>query len=205
MCRCLQLVNERFRRERTIAPPDSKYILFVVSDGESSDGDPRAPARAIEASGVQIISCFVTSSDATASKSLYCDPSRGWNSGAKAMFDIASRAPQQGSDELAYLRRAGWQVVEGEPKEELSPPREPVLPSVQDGSGSVSRMWRALRRKPARTVTAAAAATPAQKPAATSTPSVAKQPKMFAQVNHSEHLEEFIKVILTPIYLEHGA
>lgn len=198
MCECLRLVKERFVRERALAPADSKYILFIVSDGESSDGDPRTAARLIEDSGVQIVSCFVTSSDQTVSKRLYSDAAPSWNSGAKGMFDIASRAAE-GSAELDYLRKAGWQIEEPEAEPESIISAE--APGTRyAGGGLLASLWRALGRQRARP-----AAVPAPPPAVTRKASVAPQVKMFAQVNHSEHLEEFIKVILTPIQLEHQA
>jgi len=75
MCQCLSLIRDRFVRERASGPPGSKYVLFTVSDGQSTDGDPRSEARAIEDLGIQIVSCFVTSTDETAPKCLYEHPS----------------------------------------------------------------------------------------------------------------------------------
>jgi hypothetical protein len=196
MCECLRLVKKRFDRERALAPPDSKYILFIVSDGESSDGDPRAAARVIEESGVQIVSCFVTDSDRTDSKRLYSESAPGWNSGARAMFDIASRAPE-GSAELDYLEKAGWQIAEPEAKHESLTPAE-APESTVDGGGLFASIWRLLGRQGTRSAQA-----PAPPPTASRKNRATHQVKMFAQVNHSDHLEEFIKVILTPIQLEH--
>jgi von Willebrand factor type A domain len=54
-----EAINERFERERLVHP-NASCTLFVVSDGESTDGDPQPPARMMAEAGVKIVSCFVS-------------------------------------------------------------------------------------------------------------------------------------------------
>jgi von Willebrand factor type A domain len=134
----------RFEREATQSA--ARRMFFVVSDGGSTDGDPRAPANEVKRGGGTIVSCFISSSNLVAPKELVTVAPA--DEGAKTMFDVASEVVA-GSDEEQYLKARGWKT---------------------DASRSLCG-----RRKP---------------------------PKLFSQVNHSEVLNEFIQVVLTPLELE---
>lgn len=147
----LEEVAQRFVREQE-SHLDADCTLFVVSDGDSTDGDPRKPGRRLAARGVKIISCFVSSRDVVDARRLYSKPGRHWPDGARAMFDIASVLPEA-SPEAEYLARTGWDI----------------------GSDS-RRFWQIGKSRV----------------------------RMFAQINQSELLSEFINVIVAPIEAEHG-
>jgi hypothetical protein len=162
MRQCLQLVNKRFERERRNAHPDTEYVLFIASDGESTDGDPRKDAAKVAKSGVLIISCFVSSSDLMEPKRLYSSHMSNWSNGARTMFDLASHVSKD-SREARYLLGGGMKVDSG------AKPSGNLLSRISEAFG-----WRADSGA-----------------------------KLFAQINHSELLDEFMRVVLAPIYVEH--
>jgi hypothetical protein len=141
MAATLQEVAERFKRERLVHP-SADCILFIISDGEATDADPRAPAKMIAEVGVKIVSCFVSNQNIVEPRRLYAKPDRVWPNGPQAMFDIASILPVPGP-EADYLARIGWQTTAGA--------------------------------------------------------------KMFAQINQSDLLSEFMNVVIAPIEAEYGA
>jgi len=154
MLRCLKSIHERFLRERSNSPPECEFVLFVISDGESSDGDPRPAAQAIKDSGIKIISCSLTSTNATAPKMLYSGKKRRWSKGAKVMYDVASWTAEDGP-EFTYLSTMGWTVVGSSFWRKVIP-----------------RQWQRIGRYNRRRL------------------------KLFTQINHSAHLEDFSKVVL---------
>jgi hypothetical protein len=158
MCKCLSLIYERFKREHVRQSQQSRFVLFIVSDGEATDGNPRRYARRIARLGVQIVSCFVAASDVTGSKQLNSSRDRHWSRGAAAMFDVASRVSAD-SPEIDFLEKRGWRTQ--------------------------------TRSRPASVLTRLAALL-----------SRSERAKLFAQVNHSEHLKEFMQVVLAPIRSE---
>lgn len=137
----LQEIVERFRRERTLHP-NSSCTLFVVSDGDATDGDPRPAARLMAKAGVKIVSCFVSTQNVVEPRRLYSKSDDSWTKGARAMFDISSVLPVSGP-ESNYLTRIGWQAKAGD--------------------------------------------------------------RMFAQINQSDLLSEFMNVVIAPIDAEHGS
>jgi DNA-directed RNA polymerase specialized sigma24 family protein len=107
MRKAFEAVLARFRRELARAP-DARCMLFVVSDGQSTDGNPGAVARRIRELGVTIIACFIAQENVGLARRLATEPP-SWNTGASTMFDIASEIVPTGQEEL-YLRRCGWEV-----------------------------------------------------------------------------------------------
>jgi hypothetical protein len=63
----------RFEIERQHDSSDTQKVLFVLSDGEPTDGDPRPIAKALPAD-LAIVSCFVTKTDVTAARTLFAVP-----------------------------------------------------------------------------------------------------------------------------------
>lgn len=161
MAACMRAVEARFERERRQAPPGSRFILLVVSDGESTDGTPLGMAGKIRKQGIEVISCFVSSSDLGGGKLLYGRHDRRWPRGARVMCKLASSV-SAGSPECRYLREAGWRFGQT---------RTSLLEVL-------AFKW--LLRLIA-----------------------GKRVKMFAQVNHSAVLEEFLRVVIAPLRAEH--
>jgi hypothetical protein len=159
MRHCMELIEAIFDKEMNSAPSGSQFMLFIVSDGDSMDGDPLPAAARLKERGVEIISCFVSSSDVLQGKHVYTDSSPAWPRGARTMFDMASRVGTN-SAEFNYLEKAGWRVRRGE---------------AERGVLSIFLKLTGTRNA---------------------------SPKLFAQVNHSSLLNEFLKVVLAPLYAE---
>ena len=140
MRQTLEEVTERFKRE-LIAHPKASCTLFIVSDGDATDGDPRPPAQMMAQAGVKIVSCFVSAKDVVVPRRLHGKSDISWPNGALAMFDMASELAIPGP-EADYLDRIGWQTV--------------------------------------------------------------TKGKLFAQINQSDLLSEFMNVVIAPIKAEHG-
>ena len=111
MRKAANAIAERFGRTENISEAE-KRILIVISDGEPTDGDPSAVFDNIEKTGVTVVSCFVTDADVAEPRSLVASPQTSWSSGAKLMFQIASRLNER--DPLAReLLAQGWTIEDG--------------------------------------------------------------------------------------------
>jgi hypothetical protein len=82
-----------------------------VSDGDSTDGDPRPALERIRSQGVFVASCLVTDANVMESRQLYAEPRSEWSNAAKFMFDAASVVED---DDLyrELLESQGWTVAE---------------------------------------------------------------------------------------------
>ena len=132
----LEAIRKRFKQELARLPKDTVPVLFIISDGESTDGVPMPTANALKDEGVHIISCFVTDRDITEPRRLFNASLPQWNNGAKIMFYIASTIDKD-SVFTRFLLELGWKMP--------------------------------------------------------------YEPKLFVQVNHSEVLDEFIRLVLSPL------
>jgi hypothetical protein len=132
----LKAVKSRFEKELRDLPKDTIPILFIISDGIPTDGNPMWVAQALKTTGVHIVSCFVTNQDIIHPRKLFNTAEAGWNDGARLMFNMASPI-EKNSDFTRFLVEIGWTV-----------------------------------------------------------PSNAQ---LFVQVNHTDVLDEFIRVVLSPI------
>lgn len=136
MKEALTEVKARFLKELSSRPADTTPILFLISDGEPTDGNPLQIVEDMKAHGIVIVSCFVTNGDLANPRVLFNAPEQTWNDGAKLMFKISSPL-QEASPFHNFLTRKGWKIC----------------PNA----------------------------------------------KLFVQVNHSQVLAEFIRIILSPL------
>jgi hypothetical protein len=93
MCGALKEIEKRFEKELKAHGPETLATLFLLSDGEPTDGSPKETAAAIRDLGVTVVSCFVTDRDIAAPRTLYGQADGGWTEGARLMFDLASQLP----------------------------------------------------------------------------------------------------------------
>lgn len=109
LCQAIKAVAARFDRERQRRATKSSEVLFLLSDGEPTDGDPLPIAQELRDGGVTIVSCFVTNDDVTSPRRLFHKPEKAWGPGARLMFELASAT---GSDNpfVGFLERQGWTV-----------------------------------------------------------------------------------------------
>ena len=141
MKKALGEIEKRFDRELKKRAKETDSVLFVVSDGLPTDGDPRPIAQALREKGTTIVSCFVTDKNVVNPKILFSEAANGWGDGAKLMFDMASTIKKDSSF-AKFLLEKDWQM--------------------------------------------------------------GNEGKLFVQVNHSEVMEEFIRVIVSPMEKRFG-
>ena len=89
--------------------PDTAKVLFILSDGDSSDGDPLPIARELRALGVRIITCYLTSDHIDNQKRLLDGPNpyRDW--GKFDLYEMSSTMKNTHTP-LSYLVDAGWNL-----------------------------------------------------------------------------------------------
>jgi hypothetical protein len=102
-------VHRRFERELSKRPKDTIPVLFVVSDGEPTDGDPLPLSNEIKKLGVTIITCFVTNKDIAVPKILIGKRDDNWDNATKLMFDMASTIDETSSFS-DFLLKKGWTI-----------------------------------------------------------------------------------------------
>ena len=86
-------------------------VLFILSDGQSADGDPRPIAHELRRLGVSIVTCFLTSDCLRNPKCLYgeVDPKWGSSDGRSTLFEMSSTM-QNMHTPVSYLVDAGWEL-----------------------------------------------------------------------------------------------
>ena len=107
MRKAFEIIEARFERERKLLPPAAAAFLFILSDGEPTDGSPLVIASDLKKSGVTIISCFVTDEDVMRPRLLYREKESDWKEGAKLMFDISSMDTKN-SEMIQFLKERKW-------------------------------------------------------------------------------------------------
>ncbi|MDG4791783.1 VWA domain-containing protein [Micromonospora sp. WMMD1102] len=109
MCAAMSAVQQRFERELANRSDSVDPTLVIVSDGQPTDGDPRPTVESMRASGITVVSCYVTDHDVQEPRTLPAKPGRRWDPGARLMFECASPVTA-GSAPAAYLRSRGWKI-----------------------------------------------------------------------------------------------
>ncbi len=109
MCKALNVVKERFRKELSGHKDKRDLVLFLLSDGEPTDGNPLSIVREIKAMGVSIICCLIDSKDIIDPKILFNQPNSSWNNNACLMFEMASEIEEK-SHFARFLLKKGWAI-----------------------------------------------------------------------------------------------
>lgn len=109
MRECMIEVAKRFEREIKSRGQETAPVLFVLSDGEPTDGDPLPALEQLKPLGVTVISCFVTDQDIANPRVLFGEPESQWSRGARLMFDMAS-AVEENSAFANFLLRKNWTI-----------------------------------------------------------------------------------------------
>ncbi len=102
-------VSKRFERELRTRDKDTIPVLFILSDGEPTDGNPLPVLETLKPHGITIISCFVTDQDIANPRILYGEAESQWNAGAKLMFEMSSKM-EDDSAFANFLLRKNWTV-----------------------------------------------------------------------------------------------
>ncbi|NJP45392.1 VWA domain-containing protein [Actinacidiphila epipremni] len=110
--KAMERTADRFAAELAARPAGTPATFVLVSDGDSTDGDPTQALARIAAQGVTVVACHLTTRDLTRPRTLLAEPGRDWPAGAATMFAAASTLPG-GHPLPARLRAAGWHVPAG--------------------------------------------------------------------------------------------
>lgn len=104
-------IQRRFSQECEKRPEDTVPILFVISDGEPTDGNPNEIANQMKKSGVTVITCYVTNKDIANPHVLYGQSQNSWDNGANLMFNMSSEI-EENSSFAKFLLKKGWKIQE---------------------------------------------------------------------------------------------
>jgi von Willebrand factor type A domain len=105
MCKALNVVKERFKRELSGHKDKQDLVLFLLSDGEPTDGDPLPIVREIKAMDVSIICCLIDNKDIIEPQILFNQENSNWNNNAKLMFEIASEIKEKSHFARFFLKK----------------------------------------------------------------------------------------------------
>ena len=123
MCSSLRDAENTFRQATTTGPK----VLFILSDGEAGDGDPRIIAERLRTSDVTIVTCFLTSeviesrrlyspdhcffltSEVIESRRLYSPDHCFESKGKRWLFEMSSIMHNTHAP-VHYLVDAGWEL-----------------------------------------------------------------------------------------------
>lgn len=139
MLEAFELIQQRFIEEMEKTSYTNPPILFVLSDGEPTDGTTQEilqVTQRLQKSGIFIISCYVTNQDIINPQKLYGNSQTDWPEAARLAFAYASVLPENSAFDM-YFRELGWKIE--------------------------------------------------------------KNARMFAQVNQTELMREFLEVVLSPL------
>lgn len=104
MCRALTDAEAVFNETTT-----NPKVLFVLSDGQSTDRDPRPIAERLRGSDVTIVTCFLTSENIDNPRCLF-DPKRMFlDRGKQVLFEMSSTMKNTHTP-ISYLTDANWEL-----------------------------------------------------------------------------------------------
>ncbi|KAF3308896.1 hypothetical protein TWF173_000631 [Orbilia oligospora] len=106
MCKALRSICPIFSSNEY-----SSRTLVLISDGDSTDGDPVPPAGTLRDAGGIIFTCLLTDSTIYQPRKLLgpADADPGWPKAARDMFEMASTVSYE-SSAVQALRRRGWSM-----------------------------------------------------------------------------------------------
>ena len=92
---------DQFRNSRA-----ASKVLFILTDGDSADGDPRMVSEEMKEMDVTVVTCYLTDQHIHDQKCLY-DDSDSIDGGRKVLFDMSSTMYNI-DPPVSYLLNAGW-------------------------------------------------------------------------------------------------
>ena len=116
MCQSLAILRDRIKKELSYKPFTLPVLLLILSDGNSTDGDPLPIIAELHEIGVLTLCCYLGDQDILKAKRLYETEDQKWSEGAKRMFRMASVLRNDSylsHAMLDYLDDAGWHAREG--------------------------------------------------------------------------------------------
>ena len=104
MCQAMEEALRIFKQ----ADPDTAKVLFILSDGQATDGNPVPIAQELRALGVRIVTCYLTSDHIDNPKCLVDEPNPNWD-GQRTLFEMSSTMKNTHTP-ISYLVDAGWEL-----------------------------------------------------------------------------------------------
>jgi len=105
----MEAIQARFKRELARLSEDTVPILFILSDGAPTDGDPLPIAESLKTEGVTIVSCLITDQDLIYPRRLFDERQPNWTQEAILMYNMASSL-EEDSVFAGSLKELGWTV-----------------------------------------------------------------------------------------------
>ena len=90
-------------------PIVKQHVLVLVSDGESTDGDPLPIAREFQQEKVTLAAVYLTSDSVIPHRRLYDRTAEDWNAGQRTLFSMAARV-DCAKHPISVLASIGWEV-----------------------------------------------------------------------------------------------
>ena len=105
MCKALQDMASIFQN----ADSDNR-ILFILSDGDSADGDPHQLAEDLKQRGVTIVSCLLIDEEIPNPRQLFdSNENPGATNASRTMYDMSSSV-SNGTVAMRMLAQQGWNI-----------------------------------------------------------------------------------------------
>jgi hypothetical protein len=105
MCHALGQALEAFRSK----PNAQHRVLVLISDGESTDGDPTAVATDLRNENISIATVSLTEKKPSAQRTLHCEANPSWDQGTRTLFTLASRVSAS-KHPIPVLASVGWKI-----------------------------------------------------------------------------------------------
>jgi hypothetical protein len=90
-------------------PNVTQKVLLVISDGESTDGNPVPKARQLKSSNVVLATVYLTSDNRLPNRRLFDRACNDWEEGQRTLFDMASRVSAS-THPVPVLNTVGWAI-----------------------------------------------------------------------------------------------
>ncbi|KAH7246655.1 hypothetical protein BKA59DRAFT_439300 [Fusarium tricinctum] len=105
MCHALgKALNAFLRRQNA-----RNRVLVLISDGESTDGDPTAVANDLRNEGISIATVSLTEKKPILQRTLHCEVNPSWDQGTRTLFTLATRVSAS-SHPIPVLASVGWKI-----------------------------------------------------------------------------------------------
>ncbi|CAF4555109.1 unnamed protein product, partial [Rotaria sp. Silwood2] len=88
---------------------DQLKVLFLISDGKSTDGDPVRFAKQLHDNNVIVFSCLLTSENISHPRRLYYEPDGRWTEAQQQMFQLSSTVENTHSA-MSILLEQKWEL-----------------------------------------------------------------------------------------------
>ncbi|KAF4332936.1 hypothetical protein FBEOM_13254 [Fusarium beomiforme] len=89
--------------------PARQQALVMISDGQSTDGDPLSLVQELHAMDVTLATIFLTNRASEAQKSLYDQQMPHWDVGQRTLFDMSTRV-HGSTHPIPVMVSTGWRV-----------------------------------------------------------------------------------------------